>query len=92
MRKQKKHSSRKKIERLDDPLAGDMGDFILDGIREGSWQVAKFELKEAKNKVISLRLSEKLLSQVKKRAETLGIDTGKFIRLVLENTIRKKVG
>lgn len=91
MRKQKKHSSRK-TESLDDPLAGDMSDFILDGIREGSWQVAQFELKEAKNKVISLRLSEKLLSQVKKQAENLGIDTGKFIRLVLENTVRKKVG
>ncbi len=91
MRKQKKHSSRKKIE-SEDPLAGDMGDFILDGIREGSWQVAKFELKETKNKVISLRLSEKLLHQVKRQAANMGIDTGKFIRLVLENTIRKKVG
>jgi predicted DNA binding CopG/RHH family protein len=87
MKKSKKNYSKNK--QANDPLAGDLSDFIREGIRAGDWKVAQFELKEPKNKVISLRLSEKLLGQVKKQAEALGIDTQKFIRIALESTIRK---
>lgn len=86
MKKLKKDTSAKISADNDDPLAGDLTDFI----REGDWQVATFELQEPKNKVISLRLSEKLLGRVKKQAQELGIDTQKFIRIVLESTTRKK--
>lgn len=72
----------------DDPLKGDLSDFIL----KGNWQVAKFELREKKDKVLSLRLSDKLLGEIKKQAKVMGLDTQKFIRIVLENSVRKKAG
>lgn len=72
----------------DDPLAGDLSDFI----KEGGWKIAKFELQEKKDKVLNLRLSDKLLSEIKKQAKKSGLDTQKFVRLILENALRKKAG
>lgn len=86
MKKSSKPS--KKNKETDDPLAGDLSHFI----REGNWHAAQFELTEKKDKVISLRLSEKLLRELKKQAASMGIDTQKFIRMALESTIRKKAG
>lgn len=91
MKKQKKSLKKDKADFADDPLARDLSDFILEGIKEGSWQTAQFELREKKDKVISLRLSEKLLSEIKRQAESVGLDTQKFIRIALENVVRKKV-
>ncbi len=87
MKSKLKKSSKNKVEDLNDPLEGDLSNFI----REGDWQIAKFELREKKDKVLSLRLSEKLLIELKKQAKALGINTQKFIRIVLENSVRKKV-
>lgn len=75
-------------DKRDDPLAGDLSDFIS----EGGWQAFQFELKEKKDKVVSLRLSEKLFNELKKQAQAMGLDTQKFIRLSLESVIRKRAG
>ncbi len=69
-------------------MARDLSDFIA----EGSWQSIKFELREKKDKVLSARLSEKLLTELKKQAYKAGLDTQKFARIILESTIRKKAG
>ena len=92
MKKQKNSLKKTEAELIDDPLAGDMSDFNLDGIKDGSWQVAKYELREKKDKVLSLRLSQKLLNELKKQAKKSGLDTQKFVRIILENTVRKKAG
>ncbi len=63
-----------------DPLAGDLS-HLFDGTHEA--KRVSFELKP-KNKVISLRISEDLLAEVKKKADKLGIDYQKYIRIVLE--------
>ncbi len=88
--KQKLKNSKKmaKANDIDDPLAGDLSDFIA----EGGWQSVKFELREKKDKVLSVRLSEKLLTELKKQAHKAGLDTQKFVRIILESTIRKKAG
>lgn len=88
--KEKLKNSKKttKIDDLDDPLAGDLSDFIA----EGGWQAVRFELREKKDKVLSVRLSEKLLTELKKQAKKAGLDTQKFVRIILESTIRKKAG
>lgn len=74
----------------EDPLDGDLSEFILEGIRNNSWQVVQFEFTEKKDTTIALRLSKKLLAAVKTQAGEMGVDTQKFIRLALENAIRKK--
>ncbi len=88
--KEKLKNSKKtsKIDDLDDPLAGDLSEFIT----EGGWQSVRFELREKKDKVLSVRLSEKLLTELKKQAKKSGLDTQKFVRIILESTIRKKAG
>jgi predicted DNA binding CopG/RHH family protein len=88
--KTKSKSSKKtaKIDDIDDPLAGDLSDFIT----EGGWQSVRFELREKKDKVLSVRLSEKLLTELKKQARKAGLDTQKFVRIILESSIRKKAG
>lgn len=88
--KQKLKKSKKiaKIDDVDDPLAGDLSDFIA----EGGWQSVKFELREKKDKVLSVRLSAKLLAELKKQAHKAGLDTQKFVRIILESTVRKKAG
>ena len=43
---------------------------------------------EAKNKALTLRLSETLLDDVKKKASALGMPVQKFVRMTLENAIR----
>lgn len=88
MKPKSKNSRKSKIAAVDDPLAGDLSDLIS----EGGWQAVQFELKEKKDKVISLRLSEKLFVELKKQATAMGLDTQKFIRLSLESAIRKRTG
>lgn len=43
---------------------------------------------EAKNKALTLRLSETLLDDVKKKAKALGMPVQKFVRMTLENAVR----
>ncbi len=77
---------KKKLKKVvKDPLAENLSEFLS----EGSWQLATFELSHKKDKVITLRLSERLLSELKKQAAALGLDTQKFIRLALESSIKK---
>lgn len=42
------------------------------------------------DKVLSVRLSYKLLVELKKQAKARGLDTQKFVRIILESTVRKK--
>lgn len=88
MKQKSKKTKKSKIDDIDDPLAGDLTDFIT----EGGWQSVQFELKEKKDKVVSLRLSEKLLNELKKQAKAMGLDTQKFIRISLESIVRKRAG
>ncbi|HND85704.1 MAG TPA: CopG family antitoxin [Pseudobdellovibrionaceae bacterium] len=88
MKQKLKNSKKSKIDEIDDPLAGDLSSFISDG----GWQAVQFELKEKKDKVVSLRMSEKLFNELKKQAKAMGLDTQKFIRISLESIIRKKAG
>ncbi len=78
----------KVVDNIEDPLTGDLSDFIS----EGGWQTFKFELREKKNKVLSVRLSEKLLNEIKKQAELSGLGVQKYVRILIESTVRKKVG
>jgi predicted DNA binding CopG/RHH family protein len=66
-----------------------MGDLsgLFDGAHEGKH--VSFELRP-KDKTISLRLSSDLLLELKKKAEKLGIDYQKYIRIALEGVIFKK--
>lgn len=88
MKQKLKNLKKNNVEEIDDPLAGDLTDFIS----EGGWQAVQFELKEKKDKVVSLRLSEKLFNELKKQAKAMGLDTQKFIRISLESIIRKRAG
>jgi predicted DNA binding CopG/RHH family protein len=54
------------------------------------WRAAEFELTKPKRKTITLRISEELLDELKKQAKKLGLDYQRFIRLTLENSLRKK--
>jgi len=88
MKKSKKPSSKKaKVVDLDDPLAGDLSKLMTGGV---TWQAAEFELTKPKNKTVTLRMSEELLDEVKEQARKVGIDYQRFIRLTLENAIRRK--
>ena len=90
MKKKLKNSKKTahKGDDIDDPLAGDLSEFIT----EGGWQAVKFELREKKDKVLSVRLSEKLLKEIKKQAEQSGLGVQKYVRILIESTIRKKAG
>ena len=66
----------------DDPLNRDMSDLL----KTGEWKAVRFEL-EPKNKTITIRLSERLLQALKKRAHASGLDYQKFIRLALERFV-----
>ncbi|MEI8346011.1 MAG: CopG family antitoxin [Pseudomonadota bacterium] len=69
-----------------DPLDNDLSELL----QKGDWRPMSFEIRR-KNKTISLRLSEELLKAVKETAKKIGLDYQKFIRLVLEDSIHKKV-
>ncbi len=69
-----------------DPLDRDMTGFML----EGGWQRVSFEFTKKKNKTITIRLSEDLLRGMKGWAKELGVDYQKLIRIILENSLRRK--
>lgn len=84
MKKSKKKY--KKISKLDDPLAGDLSELMLDA----NWQVAKFELTKPKTETITLRVSKELLNGIKSEAYKSGLEYQKFMRILMENYLRKK--
>ena len=88
MKKLKKPFSKKaKAVDPDDPLAGDLSKLMMGGV---TWQAAEFELTRPKNKTVTLRMSEELLDEVKEQARKVGVDYQRFIRLTLENSVRRK--
>lgn len=70
--------------RRKDPLAGDLS-FLLDDRR--NWVSLSFETKP-KDKSITLRLSEDLLSSIKAQAKKAGINYQKWIRASLEEALK----
>lgn len=85
MKKSKKISSKNEFN--DDPLVGDLSELML----SADWRSAQFELTKPKKKTITLRISEELLNELKRRADKLGLDYQRLIRITLENSLRKKV-
>jgi predicted DNA binding CopG/RHH family protein len=55
-------------------------------LKTGEWKAVHFEL-EPKNKTITIRLSERLLQALKRKAQASGLDYQKFIRLALERFV-----
>ncbi len=86
--KKKLKNSKKMNKAVYDPLDGELSDFIV----EGGWGAVKFELREKKDKVLSVRLSEKLLNEIKKQAEQSGLGIQKYVRILIESSIGKKAG
>ncbi len=74
----------KRSKKKTDPLNRDLSSLF----EKKGWKKIQFEIKP-KNKTITLRLSEELLSAVKQRAEDDGIDYQKWIRMVLEQNLSK---
>ena len=72
----------KKRNRNGNPLDRDMSELL----KTGEWKAVRFEL-EPKNKTITIRLSERLLSALKRKARASGLDYQKFIRLALERYV-----
>ncbi len=85
MKKSKKITSKNEFD--GDPLGGDLSELMLNA----DWRSTHFELTKPKKKTITLRISEELLSELKRRADKLGLDYQRLIRITLENSLRKKV-
>lgn len=79
MKNSKKQASKARTSERD-PLAGDLSHLLED---VDVWHKARFEFKP-KNKTITLRLNEELLEALKKKADSMGLDYQKLIRLALE--------
>jgi len=74
--------SRKKTK--SDPLSTDLSGLF----DKAGWSKVRYELKP-KNKTITLRISEELLSAIKEKAEQQGLDYQKWIRNSLEESLSK---
>lgn len=74
---------RKTLKRKD-PLAGDLS-FLLEDKR--NWVSLSFETKP-KDKSITLRLSDDLLTSIKARAKQAGVNYQKWIRASLEEALK----
>lgn len=66
----------------DDPLDRDLSGLL----KTGDWKTVRFEL-EPKDKTITIRLSDRLLQGLKRKAKASGLDYQKFIRLALEQFV-----
>ena len=88
MKKSKKSLSKENPNHFEDPLAGDLSDLM----ENANWQIAKFELTKPKTETITLRVSKELLKRIKNEAKKMGLDYSKFMRILVENYLRKKTG
>ncbi len=88
MKKSKKVLLKKNSDHFEDPLAGDLSDLM----ENADWQIAKFELTKPKTETITLRVSKELLRKIKDEAKKMGLDYSKFMRILVENYLRKKAG
>jgi predicted DNA binding CopG/RHH family protein len=84
MKKLKKPSKLKKDLSSDDPLDGDMSDFMRKNMK--NFRRVRFEF-APKDKSVTIRMSEQLLNAIKKKAEVAGLDYQKYIRIKLEHSI-----
>lgn len=85
----RKTSNKKRVKAKgdsNDPLKYDLSNVML----TAKWHRAKFEFSKPKKKVITLRVSEDLLNEVKKQAKTMGLGYQCLIRLTLENSLLKR--
>jgi predicted DNA binding CopG/RHH family protein len=86
MKKSGKGSVRNKETNLfDDPLAGDLSEMMINA----DWKTARFELTQPKTETVTLRMSKDLLKGIKEEAKKLGLDYQKFMRIMMENHIRR---
>ncbi len=86
MKKSGKSSLRsKKPNLLDDPVAGYLSEMMIDAV----WKVARFEHTKPKTETITIRMSKDLLKGIKDEAKKLGLDYQKFMRIMMENHIRR---
>lgn len=69
-----------------DPLEGDLSELM----KEADWRVAKFELTKPKTETITMRVSKELLKEIKGEAKKRGLDYTKFMRILIENYIRRQ--
>ena len=87
-----KKSGRKSLDKtnnFDDLLEGDLSEIM----EEADWQVTKYELTKPKTETITMRVSKELLKAIKSEAKKRGLDYTKYMRILMENHIRKqKVG
>jgi len=88
MKKLKKNSLKENPNQYEDPLAGDLSDLMVNA----DWQFAKFELTKPKTETITLRVSKELLRRIKDEAKKMDLDYSKFMRILIENYLRKKAG
>jgi predicted DNA binding CopG/RHH family protein len=84
MKKSKKPLKVRKDLSGDDPLDGDMSEFLWKNRKKARW--VRFEF-TPKDKSVTIRMSEALLNAIKKKAEEAGMDYQKFIRMQLEHSI-----
>ncbi|MEI7441763.1 MAG: CopG family antitoxin [bacterium] len=84
MKKSKKPLKIKKDLRGDDPLDGDMSEFMRKNFKNA--RLVRFEFTR-KDKSVTIRISEGLLKAIKKKAEEAGMNYQKFIRVKLEHSI-----
>lgn len=85
MKKLGKKSS-EKINYFEDPLDGDLSELMKDA----DWQVARFELTKPKTETITMRVSKDLLKGIRNEAKKQGLDYTKFMRIIMENYIRRQ--
>ncbi len=93
MKNLKRHSDSKKLQKAQ---VGEAESFDLDqDLSElladpNHWRLASFELSKPKDTSITMRMSSELLEKVKDRAQKMGVDYQKLIRLTLEQLVRKE--
>ncbi len=84
MKKSKKPLKVRKDLSGDDPLDGDMSEFMRKNMKNA--RLVRFEFTK-KDKSVTIRMSEGLLNLIKKKAEEAGMDYQKYIRVKLEHSI-----
>ena len=82
--KNSKKNTKNKAPSNADPLNGDLSSLFS----SPDWKKIKFELKP-KNKSITIRISEEMLSAIKAKAQDEGLDYQKWIRSSIEDALNK---
>jgi predicted DNA binding CopG/RHH family protein len=83
----KKSSSVKKAKKEGDVLDQDLA-FLLEN--PSNWKVIQFEMTKPKDTSITMRINSDLLTRVRSKAQNIGIDDQKLIRMALEKLVKDK--